>query len=208
VSYRFGRLIEWNTGLADAYGCGINGLRRLAHLAPAPNERALEELFRAEYSAVWRLCAALVDEPSADDLAQETFARAIRALGQFRCEALARTWLLSIARHICLDEIRFRDRRRRRDSSLMLVAAIGPGRTAVEPDVSEEGAVVDLIACLDPERRDAFVLTQLLGFSYAEAAQICECPLGTIRSRVARARSDLLELIKADNDRLVAGSGA
>ena len=49
----------------------------------------------------------------------------------------------------------------------------------------------ELLAALEPSRRAAFVLTQLLGCSYAEAAVACDCPVGTIRSRVARAREDL-----------------
>ena len=49
----------------------------------------------------------------------------------------------------------------------------------------------ELLAALDPDRRAAFVLTQMLGCSYAETAAICGCPVGTIRSRVARAREDL-----------------
>jgi RNA polymerase sigma-70 factor (ECF subfamily) len=47
------------------------------------------------------------------------------------------------------------------------------------------------MAALEPDRRAAFVLTQLLGCSYAEAAAVCGCPVGAIRSRVARAREDL-----------------
>ena len=50
----------------------------------------------------------------------------------------------------------------------------------------------DLLAHLDTDRREAFVLTQLLGFSYEQAAETCGCAIGTIRSRVARARLDLL----------------
>jgi RNA polymerase sigma-70 factor (ECF subfamily) len=49
-----------------------------------------------------------------------------------------------------------------------------------------------LLAGLDDERREALVLTQLLGYTYAEVAEICGCPIGTVRSRVARARDDLL----------------
>ena len=45
------------------------------------------------------------------------------------------------------------------------------------------------LGLLDPDRRAAFVLTQLLGFDYATAAEVCGCPVGTIRSRVARARA-------------------
>jgi RNA polymerase sigma-70 factor, ECF subfamily len=55
-----------------------------------------------------------------------------------------------------------------------------------------------------PERREAFVLTQVAGLSYAEAAEICGCPVGTIRSRVARAREDLV-VAHRDTDRRRAG---
>jgi RNA polymerase sigma-70 factor, ECF subfamily len=53
-------------------------------------------------------------------------------------------------------------------------------------------ALGELIKTLDDDRREAFVLTQHLGLSYAEAAKVCDCPVGTIRSRVARARNDLI----------------
>jgi RNA polymerase sigma-70 factor (ECF subfamily) len=49
-----------------------------------------------------------------------------------------------------------------------------------------------LLDGLDSDRRQALLLTQVLGLSYAEAAEVCGCPVGTIRSRVARARTDLL----------------
>jgi RNA polymerase sigma-70 factor (ECF subfamily) len=56
----------------------------------------------------------------------------------------------------------------------------------------EHLALLDLLATLSPDRREAFVATQVLGLSYAEAAEVCGCPVGTIRSRVARARNDLI----------------
>jgi RNA polymerase sigma-70 factor (ECF subfamily) len=52
-----------------------------------------------------------------------------------------------------------------------------------------------LVDGLDADRRDALMLTQVLGLSYAEAAEVCRCPVGTIRSRVARARDDLLAAV-------------
>jgi len=64
-----------------------------------------------------------------------------------------------------------------------------------------------LLAGLEPERRAAFVLTQMIGCSYAEAAAICGCPVGTIRSRVARAREDLAAMM-TDREELPAGDGA
>ena len=59
--------------------------------------------------------------------------------------------------------------------------------------MAEGASVADLLARLDGDRREAFVLTQLLGLPYAEAAEVAGCPVGTIRSRVARARADLVD---------------
>ena len=56
-----------------------------------------------------------------------------------------------------------------------------------------------LLDGLEPDRRDALVLTQVLGLSYAEAAEVSGCPLGTIRSRVARAREDLIAAAQRDD---------
>ena len=56
-----------------------------------------------------------------------------------------------------------------------------------------------LLDALEPDRRDALLLTQVLGLSYAEAAEVCGCPLGTIRSRVARARDELITAAQRDN---------
>ena len=82
------------------------------HAQPAARRdgRAVEQLVRATYSDVWRLCAVLVDEQVADDLAQETFLRATRSLRRFRGDSTPRTWILAIARHVCMDELRGRHR--------------------------------------------------------------------------------------------------
>ncbi|MGH9139430.1 MAG: sigma factor-like helix-turn-helix DNA-binding protein, partial [Acidimicrobiales bacterium] len=60
------------------------------------------------------------------------------------------------------------------------------------PTPAPGAPIAALLAVLDPDRREAFVLTQLLGLTYAEAAAVCGCPVGTIRSRVARARDQLI----------------
>lgn len=177
----------------------VDALTRLACEARGGDGDALQRFVDGAYDQVWRLCAALVDEQSADDLAQETFFRAVRALGGFRARASARTWVLSIARNACMDELRSRTRRRRRDESLRAIA--GDRTTA---DASQQPVVADLLGRLDAERRLAFVLTQVLGLGYQEAARICSCPVGTIRSRVARARAELLALV---HDRTGAAPG-
>jgi RNA polymerase sigma-70 factor (ECF subfamily) len=171
---------------------GVDALTRWAISASGGDARDLDQLVDATYEQVWRLCAKLVDDQCADDLAQDTFVRAVRALPNFRGEASARTWLLTIARNTCMDELRNRTRQRRRDATLARNLAT---QVIVKDDVAQGLAVADVLAGLAPERKEAFVLTQLLGLTYAEAAQICSCPPGTIRSRVARARSDLIEVL-------------
>jgi RNA polymerase sigma-70 factor (ECF subfamily) len=168
----------------------MDHLTRLAHRARTGDEGALDAFVDGTYEQVWRFCAGLLDEQSADDLAQETFVRAVRALSRYRGDASARTWLLAIARHVCLDELRARGRRRRGGE-------VPRGTSGVPPvaDASQESVVADLLGRLEPDRRIAFVLTQVLGLSYDEAARACGCPTGTIRSRVARAREDLLKLL-------------
>ncbi|HEV7760416.1 MAG TPA: sigma-70 family RNA polymerase sigma factor [Acidimicrobiales bacterium] len=134
---------------------------------------------------VWRLCAHLVDPGSADDLTQETYLRAVTAIGRFRGDSTAKTWLLTIARRVCADSIRRRTRRRR------ALLRRGPEAEAV----AEPAGAIELqavMAGLTPDRRTAFTLTQVLGLSYEEAAAVVGCPVGTIRSRVARARADLV----------------
>lgn len=150
---------------------------------------AVAELVRRTQPAVWRLCTALGSAGETEDLVQETYLRALRALPRFRGDAPVRLWLLSIARRTCADHVRGRQRRRRlMDRVMSETVAV----TESAPEVAD-----DLLASLDPERRDAFVLTQLVGLSYEEAAVVAGCPIGTIRSRVSRARSDLQSLVRS-----------
>ncbi|MEH1097907.1 sigma-70 family RNA polymerase sigma factor [Micromonospora sp. CPCC 205561] len=146
---------------------------------------------RLTQAEVWRFTAALVDPDSADDLTQETYLRAFRALPAFEGRSTARTWLLGIARRACADHLRTVVRRRRLGERL----AADAWHDRAYPDPAGQLGAADLIRRLPAERRSAFVLTQLLGLSYAEAAAVEGVPVGTIRSRVARARNDLVEAV-------------
>ncbi len=158
--------------------------------AAAGDGRALERFVTTGQADVWRFCASLLSPSQADDATQETFVRAWRAAASFRRESSARTWLLAIARRVCFDQLR----RQRRYEMVPLDHARGMGAA---PDSAAAHALGDLIARLEPDRRTAFVLTQLHGLSYQQAAEVCDCPIGTVRSRVARARADLA---RADED--------
>ncbi len=159
-------------------------LRPLLEAALEGDDRAVAELVSRTQPAVWRLCRVLGERGEEEDLVQDTYLRALRAMPRYRGEAPVLPWLLSIARRVCADHVRRRQRQRR---LLERVRAT----TVVEVRTGPSTPIDDIVTTLDPDRRDAFVLTQLLGLSYEEAAAVVDCPIGTIRSRVARARADL-----------------
>ncbi|MET0190182.1 MAG: sigma-70 family RNA polymerase sigma factor [Pseudonocardia sediminis] len=158
---------------------------------------ALAAFVRATQADVHRFLVHLSGPADAEDLAQETYLRALRTLPTFAARASARTWLLSVARRVSVDAVRTAVRRPRTqgadDWEGLLDRAAGP-RTGAHEAVLLRALVDEL----GDERREAFVLTQMLDLSYAEAAEVCDCPVGTIRSRVARAREDLVEALDAD----------
>jgi RNA polymerase sigma-70 factor (ECF subfamily) len=168
----------------------VDDLTRQLIAARDGDRLAFAAFVRHAQADVWRLCAHLIGRADADDLTQETFVRAVRALPAFRGEASARTWLLAIARRACADAVRRASRTRRRDTRLGLPDTVAPdGTPTAEIDL--------LLAELDDDQRAAFVLTQIHGLAYADAAAVCCVPVGTIRSRVARARSALIASLRA-----------
>ncbi|HSL74461.1 MAG TPA: sigma-70 family RNA polymerase sigma factor [Ilumatobacteraceae bacterium] len=156
---------------------------------------ALERFVTETQADVWRLCRYLGDERAADDLAQETYERAIGALHRYRAEGPARGWLLTIARRTCADHARRAVRRRRLDDQVFRSTGSPGGIAGSIPDGSGRVDLDELLVALDDDRRAAFVLTQVLGLHYDEAAEVLGCPIGTVRSRVSRARSDLLAMM-------------
>lgn len=176
--------------MAGADRVDDDAVTALAVAAAAGDARALEAFIKATQHDVWRFVAYLFDGVSADDLTQETFLRAIGAIPRFAGRSSARTWLLAIARRVVADHIRYLKARPRTAPGAdpeLLLDRDRPARGF--EDVVE---VTELIAGLSADQREALLLTQLFGLSYSDAAAVCGCPVGTIRSRVARARDALL----------------
>jgi RNA polymerase sigma-70 factor (ECF subfamily) len=173
---------------------GNQEITELATAAGRGDRAAIETFVRATYRDVWRFLVYLVGHADAEDLTQETYARALRSLNRFTGRGGARAWLLAIARHVAADHIRAAARRPNvvgKDWEERAESAAPANLPGVEDTVMLTLALRDLT----PERREAFVLTQILGFDYADAAAVCGCPIGTVRSRVARARQDLMEAL-------------
>lgn len=172
---------------------------RLLLEAQAGDHDALARFISATQVEVWNLCRYLGDARDADDLAQETYERAISSLHRFRADGSARSWILSIARHVCADHVRRAQRRRARDDRYTNSATAGDGMgTVVNGDDTGRVDLDLMLQELDDDRRAAFVYTQVLGMSYENAAESLDCPIGTIRSRVARARLDLVDMASDD----------
>ena len=165
-------------------------LRALVDAAREGDNVAVREVVRRTQPSIWRLCNVLGSAGEEDDLVQETYLRAFRSLSSFRGEAPINAWLLSIARHVCADHVRNRVRQRR-----VLGALCQANEDEWTP--APGNPTYALLDGIDPDRREAFVLTQVLGLSYDEAAIVLDCPIGTIRSRVARARAELADEVRA-----------
>jgi len=155
--------------------------------AAAGDAEASRRFFVWARTEIEPLCRLLGDPDSIDDLIQETNERIVASMHRFRGDGPAVHWVRQITRRVCADSVRRRERTRRRNGRLEggVVADVHHDLGTTELD--------DVLDRLDPDRRDAFVLTQVLGLSYAEAADVIDCPIGTVRSRVARARMDLIE---------------
>lgn len=145
------------------------------------------------------------DPQAADDLVQETFLRALGSLHRFEGRSSARAWLLAIARREVVDSLRHAAARPRLSDTDDWQGAAERAQPRGLPGFEDGVVLADLLAGLTDERREAFVLTQLLGLPYAEAARVSDCPVGTVRSRVARARTSLLEQVREAADAADAG---
>lgn len=154
------------------------------------------------YAAVYRMVG---DAEDARDLAQETFLRAWSSLRGFEGASSFGTWLHSIAINQVRSEMRKRSARKRgAPASLDAMrgeadeGSFDPPSSAPEPSevLSTREDVVRLrraIDDLDPEQREALVLREFQGLSYEEIAEATGVPVGTVRSRLFRARSELRE---------------
>jgi RNA polymerase sigma-70 factor (ECF subfamily) len=177
-------------------------LTRCALAAGCGDPVATATFIRATQRDVYRFVSALIGRADAEDVAQETYLRALSSLPRFAARSSARTWLFSIARRAAADHVRVA-MRTPRTSGVPDWEALAE-RQAPPTGLDDRILLRELVAGLDADRREAFALTQILGMGYAEAAQVCRCPVGTIRSRVARARADLIAALDGGH-RSVAG---
>ena len=136
----------------------------------------------------------LGDREVMDDVLQEAYAKAFRALPRFRGEAATGTWLYRIVYNACLDQLR----RERRDAELPLDRPV----PASAPDPGESAArretLAAALAALAPDQRAAVLLVDAEGFDYPAAARVLGVRVGTLASRLSRARASLRRALAAE----------
>lgn len=171
---------------------------------------AFDELVLAYQDRIYNLVYRMVnDADEALDLAQESFVKAFQALPRFRRDARFSTWIYRIAVNTCLSRHR-RKAVHKHHQPLSLDGPIrtgqgelspDPGDTTLEPRRESErretiAAVQATIASLDVEHRTVILLRDMEGYSYEEIQDILGCPIGTVRSRLHRARAELGRRLK------------
>ena len=133
----------------------------------------------------------------AEEIAQEVFLRAHRAIADFRGDARLGTWLYAIASRLCLNRLASPDRRvARGDDVLVDVPASTPDAAAAAERAELDAALRAAIAELPDERRLVLVLRDVEGLSYEQIAEALALDLGTVRSRLHRARMQLKEKLE------------
>jgi RNA polymerase sigma-70 factor (ECF subfamily) len=160
----------------------------------AGDARAFEEMVTAYQHRVFGVALRMLgSRAEAEDVAQETFLRAHRALGEFRGEARLGTWLYAIASRLCLNRLASGQRRYERGDAEALLRLPAPGGDAADALERTEvaAALHDAIAALPEERRIVVILRDLEGLAYEEIAEALGLELNTVRSRLHRARLDL-----------------
>ena len=170
---------------------------------------AFDQLVRRHQQQVYAVSVRMLgDLEDAKDVAQEAFVRAYRSMATFRGESKFSTWMVSITMNLCRNRRRWWARRRRviagsieetlqMEEKSMVMQAIDPLPTPVE--VAERAELrlqlLGALATLDQDSREVVVLRDVHGWSYEEIAQAAGCELGTVKSRLNRARFKLRALL-------------
>lgn len=166
---------------------------------------AIDAMVKAELPRIYNLCLRLSRNPSdAEDLVQQTFVNAVRGLVSFKGESQVSTWLYRIAVNTWKNRVRY-ERRRQQSKHVSLSGARNAEGEDEPMDIagldrppeewvalhSDHQILLQAIAILDNEDRGVIVLRDMEGRSYEDIADILNMNLGTLKSRISRAREKL-----------------
>ncbi len=168
--------------------------------ARAGDPIAFQALIAPHVDTVRRLARSFARSwDDADDIAQEALTKAFRSIGQYRGEAALSTWLYRVTRNACIDWYRSKTVKARESEEASDEASPDsrPGPESLLREKSRAEVLYAAIAQLEPTFRTALVLYDIEGLSYEEVAKVEQVPIGTVRSRLNRARKQLSELLRS-----------
>ena len=170
------------------------------------DEAAFEALVRLHEKKVYALCRRMCrDEDDAMEAAQDTFLAVWRGIGSFRADAAFSTWLYRLATNACLDLLR-REKKRDADVSLDDEESVSePADAAPQPEEAVERAetqrmVREALYALPDNYRQVLILRELEQLSYTEIAEVAQLDVGTVKSRISRARLALRNYLAASGN--------
>lgn len=179
--------------------------RELVSRARAGDTAAFEQLMLDNQDRVYTLCLRMTgNREDALDLAQETFLNAWRGLSSFQGNSSFSTWVYRLASNACIDFLRKRKRRQQRESPHSLDDEEAPLPEPADPRGSPEEelerrelrrAVERGLQALPDHHRQVLVMRELSGMSYQEIGAVLDLDLGTVKSRIARARLALKKFL-------------
>ena len=178
----------------------------LVQRAKQGNMQALEELFQRHEKIVYHIVLRTMGAgEDVKDISQEVFLKAYRNLSKFDGKSASSTWIYRIAVNTCIDEMRKRKGKQTYSLDAELEQEDGnyqrqfadtvdtPEQSLIRQELRQE--VVTALEQLSPEHKTALVLREMQGFSYEEISEITQTPLGTVKSRISRAKIQLKEEI-------------
>lgn len=167
----------------------------LAEAAARGDEKAFSDIVRANADAVYGHALRFFGQPqAAEDATQEVFIKVLRTIGSFDGRSRLSTWLYRVTRNVCLDMVRAG----RRVPPPADPVTFEPLPAAdFSDDVAFSLALEQAMGTLVPEDRDALGAVTLFGLSYQEASSALDVPVGTVKSRVFRARRALAAILIA-----------
>lgn len=172
---------------------------------------AFEALIEAYEQKVFHIAYRMAGNPDdAADMAQEILLKIFRNVGKFKGESKFSTWVYRVATNTCLDELK--KAKRKAAYSLDEEFETEEGQLGVEvadtaptPEQRVEGqeirdAITEAISRLSEEHRQIIILRDINGLTYEEVADILDCSLGTVKSRISRAREQLRKILSQDRE--------
>lgn len=186
---------------------------KLIEQAQAGDVQAFNTLVLHYQDRVYNLAYRIMGEPgAAGDASQEAFISAYKSLGSFRGGSF-KSWLLRIVTNACYDELRYRKRRpqssldeitENNESSALLHSEKGLGPEVHLQQKEMVQAIENCLEDLPEEQRSATVLCDVEGYDYSEIAEIMSTSIGTVKSRISRARAKLRDCLQLSRELLPA----